>query len=48
VHFLSTADGEPQLRLPTNSSGVVGTPTLSGSTMLVATRNGGLYAFRPQ
>lgn len=48
VHFLATADGTPQLRLPTDSSGVVGTPALSGSTMLVATRKGGLYAFRPQ
>ncbi len=48
VHFLSTADGTPQLRLPTDSSGVVGTPALSGTTMLVATRKGGLYAFRPQ
>ena len=48
VHFLATADGTPQLRLPTDGSGVVGTPALSGSTMLVATRKGGLYAFRPQ
>ena len=48
VHFLSTADGQLQLRLPTDGSAVVGTPALSGSTMLVMTRKGGLYAFRPQ
>jgi outer membrane protein assembly factor BamB len=47
VHFMATENGEPQLRLPTDGSGVVGTPALSGSTMLVTTRRGGLYAFRP-
>jgi hypothetical protein len=26
---------------------VVGTPVLAGNTMLVATRDGGLFAFRP-
>lgn len=47
VHFLSTADGEMQLRLPTDGSAVVGTPALSGTTILVVTRKGGLFAFRP-
>lgn len=47
VHFLSTADGRLQLRLPTDGSPVVGTPVLAGTTILVPTRNGGLYAFRP-
>jgi outer membrane protein assembly factor BamB len=47
VHFLSQDSGEMQLRLPTDGSPVVGTPVLSGQTMLVVTRNGGLYAFRP-
>ena len=40
-------DGEPLLRLPTDGSPVVGTPVLSGTTLLVVTRNGGLFAFRP-
>lgn len=48
VHFLSTASGEPQLRLPTDGSAVVGTPVLEGQTLLVTTRDGGLFAFRPQ
>ncbi len=48
VHFLATASGEAQLRLPTDGSSVVGTPTVSGNTLLVTTRKGGLYAFRPQ
>jgi outer membrane protein assembly factor BamB len=47
VHFLSTATGEEQLRLSTDGSPVVGTPALSGTTVLVTTRNGGLFAFRP-
>lgn len=48
VHFLSRQDGHTQLRLPTDGSPVVGAPVLSGTTLLVATRNGGLFAFRPQ
>lgn len=47
VHFLATDDGRLQLRLPTDGSAVIGTPVLSGTTIVVATRNGGLYAFRP-
>lgn len=47
VHFLSTATGETQLRLPTDGSPVVGTPVLAGNTLLVVTQKGGLFAFRP-
>jgi len=48
VHFLSRDDGKTLLRLPTDGSPVVAQPVLSGSTMLVVTRNGGLFAFRPE
>ena len=48
VHFLSRQDGATQLRLPTDGTPVVGAPVLSGTTLLVATRGGGLFAFRPQ
>ncbi len=48
VHFLDRADGKTLLRLPTDGSPVVAQPVLSGTTMLVVTRNGGLYAFRPE
>jgi outer membrane assembly lipoprotein YfgL len=48
VHFLDREDGQPLLRLPTDGSGVVGAPVVSGATLLVVTRAGGLYAFRPQ
>jgi outer membrane protein assembly factor BamB len=46
VHFLSAATGEPQQRVGTDGSRVVGTPVLSGKTMLVVTRNGGLFGIR--
>lgn len=48
VHFLSTTSGEAQLRLSTDGSAILGTPAVSGNTLLVITRKGGLYAFRPQ
>jgi outer membrane protein assembly factor BamB len=48
VHFLDRKDGQPLLRLSTDGSQVVGRPVLSGTTLLVITRNGGLFAFRPE
>ena len=48
VHFLDREDGQPLLRLLTDGSGIVGAPVVSGTTLLVVTRAGGLYAFRPQ
>ena len=46
VHFLAAATGDPQQRLATDGSPVVGSPVLAGNTILVTTRNGGLFAFR--
>lgn len=48
LHFISRETGKTQLRLPTDGSPIVGAPVLSGTTLLVATRNGGLFAFRPE
>ena len=48
VHFLDRTDGRTLLRLPTDGSAVVGVPVRSGNTLLVVTRNGGLFAFRPE
>ena len=48
VHFLAREDGKTLLRLPTDGSPVVAQPVLSGGTALVVTRNGGLFAFRPE
>jgi outer membrane protein assembly factor BamB len=47
VHFLDRGDGRTLLRMPTDGSPVVGRPALSGTTVLVVTRKGGLFAFRP-
>jgi outer membrane protein assembly factor BamB len=46
VHWLSREKGEAQLRLPTDGSAVVVPPVVVGSTLLVVTRAGGLFAFR--
>ena len=48
VHFLSREDGKTLLRLPTDGSPVAAQPVLSGTTALVVTRKGGLFAFRPE
>jgi len=48
LHFISRETGKTQLRLPTDGSPIVGAPVLAGTTLLVATRNGGLFAFRPE
>ncbi len=47
VHFLSTATGETQLRQTTDGSPIVTTPVVSGTTVMVVTRDGGVFAFRP-
>lgn len=48
LHWLSRDKGETLLRLPTDGSGIAAAPVVAGTTMLVVTRSGGLYAFRPE
>ena len=48
VHWISRDKGEPVLRLPTDGSAITTAPVLSGTTMLIVTKKGGLYAFRPE
>lgn len=48
VHFLARDSGKTQLRLPTDGSAIVVAPVALGTTVLVATRNGGLFALRPE
>ena len=48
VHFLSRDKGEAQLRLNTDGSAISAAPVVSGSTILVVTRNGGLFGLRPE
>ncbi len=48
VHWLSRETGEAQLRLPTDGSAIIAAPVIAATTMLVVTRKGGLFAFRPE
>lgn len=48
VHFLSRDKGETLLRVSTDGSPITTAPVVAGSTMLVVTRNGGLFALRPE
>ena len=46
MHFLGAATGETQLRLVTDGTPVSTTPVVSGNTVMVVTRDGGVFAFR--
>lgn len=48
VHLLSREDGSELTRLTTDGSAAVGGPVLAGQVLLVQTRNGGVFAWRPQ
>ena len=48
VHWLARETGEAQLRLPTDGGAIIAAPVISATTMLVVTRKGGLFAFRPE
>jgi outer membrane protein assembly factor BamB len=48
VHLLSVTDGSLLNRLTTDGSPIRATPVLAGSTLIVHTRNGGLFAWRPE
>ena len=48
VHWLARETGEAQLRLSTDGGAIAAAPVASGTTMLVVTRKGGLFAFRPE
>ena len=47
LHFLARDTGTAQLRLPTDGGAIATQPVLSNGVMLVVTRKGGVYAFRP-
>jgi outer membrane protein assembly factor BamB len=48
VHWLSRQDGSALNRVATDGSPIASTPVLVGSTLIVATRNGGLFGFKPE
>jgi len=48
VHWFASETGAAVLRLPTDGTPIRVTPVASGLTLLVVTRDGGLFAFRPE
>lgn len=48
VHLLSRDDGSPLNRLTTDGSPIVSAPVLVGNTLVAVTRNGGVFAWRPE
>lgn len=48
VHFLDRSNGSPLLRLATDGKAIVSAPVVNGTTILVVTAAGGVFAFRPE
>ena len=48
VHFLSPQDGQSLQRIATDGSGITGQPVAVGQTLVVVTRTGGVFGFRPE
>ena len=48
VHVLSRDDGKPLNRLNPDGSAIAATPVLAGNTVVVVTRNGGVFGYRPE
>lgn len=48
VHFLSREDGSPMARVSTDGTAIVAAPVLAGNTLVVVTRGGGVFGFRPE
>ena len=48
VHLLSRQDGSAMDRFATDGSGIAATPVAAGNTLVVVTRSGGVYGYRPQ
>lgn len=48
VHLLARADGAPLNRLSTDGSGLAAAPVAAQGTLVVVTRDGGIYGFRPE
>ena len=48
VHLLSREDGSLLTRLATDGSPIVAAPVAAANSLIVVTRNGGVFAFAPQ
>ncbi len=47
VHWLARTDGTSLTRRATDNSAIQAAPVLAGGTLVVVTRNGGIFGFRP-
>jgi outer membrane assembly lipoprotein YfgL len=48
VHFLSRQDGKPLQRIATDGTAIVGRPVAVDQTLVVVTRSGGVFGYRPE
>jgi hypothetical protein len=48
VHFLSREDGSALTRVATDGSGLLSAPVLAAGTLVVVSRKGGIFGFRPE
>lgn len=48
VHFLSPEDGKPLQRVATDGSAITGKPVIAAQTLVVVTRNGSVFGWRPE
>jgi outer membrane assembly lipoprotein YfgL len=48
VHLLSREDGSALTRVPTDGSAIVTAPVLAAGTLVVVTRSGGVFGFKPE
>ena len=48
LHFISRQDGKPLQRVSTDGSAIVGRPVAAEQTLVVVTRTGGVFGFRPE
>ncbi len=48
VHLLSRDDGSALNRVTTDGTAIVAAPVLAGETLVIVTRSGGVFGFRPE
>lgn len=48
IHFLSREDGTVLTRIVTDGSAVMAAPVVAGGTLVVVTRKGGIFGFKPE
>ena len=48
VHFMSPQDGQALQRIATDGSAITGKPVAVGQTLVLVTRTGGVFGFRPE